>query len=244
MLVTMAGDARPSARNYGAGNQRDKSEMTRKERHRSEEATTIITKEPSQHKGRLNLIGGSASDGWNHTLANQTTNTLWLKHSDEKTKDRQLSATIAGLMGIAPKDELEAGTIDVDAPARDRDQLFAEPVRFYQDGATWFPAPDFEREHIAPNSLRDTKPMPGRKPLRLFWQMPTSGPPCAVTILAISAVLKVRLLSIDTSIHARGAGQLWVHENNLDKEELRARRQAQYGCAGYASAEEGYTRGS
>jgi hypothetical protein len=32
---------------------------------------------------------------------------LWLKHSDETTRDRQYSATVAGLAGIGPRDELE-----------------------------------------------------------------------------------------------------------------------------------------
>jgi hypothetical protein len=41
------------------------------------------------------------------TLANQTMRALWIKHSDAETCDRQLSATVAALVGIGPKDELE-----------------------------------------------------------------------------------------------------------------------------------------
>jgi hypothetical protein len=33
--------------------------------------------------------------------------TLWIKHSDPETRDRQLSATVAAMVGICPKDELE-----------------------------------------------------------------------------------------------------------------------------------------
>jgi hypothetical protein len=56
--------------------------------------------------GRLKTIGGSQSDCWNNTLANQALQALWLKASPEE-RERQLSATVAALKGIAPKDELE-----------------------------------------------------------------------------------------------------------------------------------------
>lgn len=45
---------------------------------------------------------------------------------------------------------IKAGTIDVKALVRDRDQLFAEAVHSYRDGAGWWPDKDFERDHIAP----------------------------------------------------------------------------------------------
>ena len=47
------------------------------------------------------------SDDWNNIIANQTIQTLWLKHSDPATRDKQCSATVATLVGIGPKDELE-----------------------------------------------------------------------------------------------------------------------------------------
>jgi predicted P-loop ATPase len=42
------------------------------------------------------------------------------------------------------------GVIDVDALARDRDQLFAEAVVRFHAGARWWADKDFERNHIMP----------------------------------------------------------------------------------------------
>ena len=67
----------------------------------------VIAKDPAQHAGKLKAIGGSCSDDWNNLLANQVIHALWLKHSNDETSDRQFSATVAGLIGIGPKDELE-----------------------------------------------------------------------------------------------------------------------------------------
>jgi hypothetical protein len=47
------------------------------------------------------------SDDWNNILADQTCNALWLRNSDEDHRDRSLGATVAALVGIGPKDELE-----------------------------------------------------------------------------------------------------------------------------------------
>jgi predicted P-loop ATPase len=45
---------------------------------------------------------------------------------------------------------VKTGQIDVDSLARDRDQLFAEGVHFFRNGAPWWPDKTFEREHIQP----------------------------------------------------------------------------------------------
>ena len=62
---------------------------------------------PDHRKGKLKNIGGSQSDHWNLLLANQATQALWLSNSDPETCDRHRSATLAALIGIDPKDELE-----------------------------------------------------------------------------------------------------------------------------------------
>jgi hypothetical protein len=68
---------------------------------------TVVADDPDDRKGRLKSIGGSQSDHWNNTLANQAVQALWVKNSSAEERDKQLSATVAALMGIAPKDELE-----------------------------------------------------------------------------------------------------------------------------------------
>jgi hypothetical protein len=73
----------------------------------NKKVTTVAVDNPDDFKGTLKRIGGSRSDHWNNVLINQTARTLWIKHSDEETHDQQCSATVAALIGIGPKDELE-----------------------------------------------------------------------------------------------------------------------------------------
>lgn len=70
--------------------------------------TVVIANDPQDQKGQLKTVGGSPSDNWNTTLTNQTVQALWVKSASPDERDRQLSATVAALIGIAPKDELEA----------------------------------------------------------------------------------------------------------------------------------------
>ncbi len=68
-------------------------------------ALAALADDPDDRKGRLKNIGGSQSDHWNNTLANQAVQALWMKNSSAEERDKQLSATVAALIGIAPKDE-------------------------------------------------------------------------------------------------------------------------------------------
>lgn len=81
--------------------------MTNKLPATAKQERTVVANDPVDRKGELKRIGGSQSDHWNNTLANQSIQALWLKNSDTAAQDRQLSATVAALLGIAPKDELE-----------------------------------------------------------------------------------------------------------------------------------------
>lgn len=68
---------------------------------------SVVAKHPSLQPGTLKHVGGSRSDDWNHRIANDTVQALWVKNSDTGERDRQINAAIAGLVGIEPKDELE-----------------------------------------------------------------------------------------------------------------------------------------
>ena len=61
----------------------------------------------SKLRGRLKAIGGSMSDDWNNILANQTVQSLWLKHSDPDEIKRQRHAAVDVLIGMAPREEFE-----------------------------------------------------------------------------------------------------------------------------------------
>ncbi len=81
--------------------------MTGKKTAKETKPSTVVANDPDDLKGTLKNIGGSRSDHWNNILANQTLQALWLKNSDPETRDKQYSATLAALVGIGPKDELE-----------------------------------------------------------------------------------------------------------------------------------------
>ena len=80
--------------------------MTRKKGADSGEKPTIVVTNDNL-KGELKQLGGSRSDDWNNILANQAIQTLWLKHSDEETRDQHYGATLFALIGMGPRDELE-----------------------------------------------------------------------------------------------------------------------------------------
>src|SRR3954469_10744612 len=55
----------------------------------------------------LKQLGGSDSDPFNQTLANQTLAAVWTANSDEEQRNNQYLAATAALIGAKPQDELE-----------------------------------------------------------------------------------------------------------------------------------------
>jgi hypothetical protein len=74
----------------------------------SKKAKTVATYHPNDMKAILKRIGGSQHDDWNTILVDQALSILWLAQSKDQTRDRQYSATLGALVGIAPQDELES----------------------------------------------------------------------------------------------------------------------------------------
>ena len=71
------------------------------------ETVAVTISDPARQTGTFKALGGSQSDDWNKRVADDTLNALWLKNFDEKTRDEQRMAAVAGLIGIGPRDELE-----------------------------------------------------------------------------------------------------------------------------------------
>lgn len=62
---------------------------------------------PDGPEGKFEIHRRIAIRSLEHVLVNQTLQTLWTKHSDDEARQRQLTANVQGLIGIAPRDELE-----------------------------------------------------------------------------------------------------------------------------------------
>jgi hypothetical protein len=88
--------------------------------------STVVANDPDDRKGRLKSIGGSQSDHWNNIVANQAAQALWLKNSGPEEQDRQLSATVAALIGIGPKERERVGHVSPTTLARLMDQWLSE----------------------------------------------------------------------------------------------------------------------
>jgi hypothetical protein len=69
--------------------------------------TKLDPNDPALCNGKRKHLGGSQSDHWNLVLVDQAVQALRLTKSDPEARDWQVKATLAGLGGIGPKDEIE-----------------------------------------------------------------------------------------------------------------------------------------
>lgn len=67
-----------------------------------------IGNDPARERGTLRHIGGSPSDDWNARIAHETMQALGVETGDATPREAQVHATVNGLIGIAPQDEVEA----------------------------------------------------------------------------------------------------------------------------------------
>src|SRR5205814_10609612 len=67
-----------------------------------------VTYNVADQKGERKDVGGSMSYVWNDILAGQAAHSLWIGNSTPEERDKQYLATVAALIGVGPRDELEA----------------------------------------------------------------------------------------------------------------------------------------
>src|SRR5438477_11726819 len=80
----------------------------RKQRSSLVPANTPSAADPPHVSGKLKQVGGSISDDWNNQIIDDTLQVLWVRNFDANTRDQQIKVALVGLIGIGPKDELEA----------------------------------------------------------------------------------------------------------------------------------------
>ncbi len=81
--------------------------MKKKKPAQGNEPTAVVAGDPSDYIVALKSVGGSQFKDWNNALAQQAERTLWVNNSDLDESESQLRATLAALLGIKPRDELE-----------------------------------------------------------------------------------------------------------------------------------------
>ncbi len=79
--------------------------MTKKK----QEGVVLVTFDPNKERKakRHKDAGGSEFDSFNNLMMDQASWSMWMGGKDEKHLSEWLKASLAGLLGIAPRDELE-----------------------------------------------------------------------------------------------------------------------------------------
>jgi hypothetical protein len=67
----------------------------------------VVAPDPNAKPSPSKYVGGSIYQKFNELLCNQAINSLWLDHSDEATRQKQLEAALEAMAGIGPRDETE-----------------------------------------------------------------------------------------------------------------------------------------
>lgn len=99
---------------------------------------------------------------------------------------------------------IKAGTIDVLALSRDRDQLFAEAVVKYRRSGHWWPERDFERQHIMPQQAERYEADAWEETIASFIQVRTK-----VTIDEVArGALQIDVQRVGTAVQRRIAAVL------------------------------------
>jgi len=62
---------------------------------------------PSGQRGDLRSISGSDNDDFSNVLLNQVAYALWLEPCDADEQNRLVQATLAAMIGMKPRDEIE-----------------------------------------------------------------------------------------------------------------------------------------
>jgi predicted P-loop ATPase len=86
---------------------------------------------------------------------------------------------------------VKTGTIDIARLESDREQLFAEAVVRYHEGARWWPDKDFEREHIRPEQEARFEVDVWEAPIAEFLKLEAAkGEPAKITVgqIAVGAL--------------------------------------------------------
>jgi len=112
---------------------------------------------------------------------------------------------------------IEVGAIHLDALARDRDQLFAEADHLFGQGAAWWPATDFETQHIAPQQEARHEADAWEQAIRDHL-----NDACRTTILDVAhAALSLEIRSVGTAEQRRISAALermgWVRRPSNGK---------------------------
>ena len=69
---------------------------------------SIIRMPPAgEQRGDLRSISGSGNDDFSNILANQVVNALWRAHSGSDEQTHLVQGTLAAMIGMKPRDELE-----------------------------------------------------------------------------------------------------------------------------------------